>query len=493
MVFWVCYLKLQKKNSNKHYALKIKKNNLSSEYENEITVMKNIKSKYVIELKDHFYDKKNKGYCIVMELCDGDLRLILNKYKPNGIPLNIINKIFFQLNDALKAMRAIDYTHRDLKPENILIKYTDENKTNFDIKLTDFGLSSNEVHSTVKTQSSKAGTEKYMAPELENFKYNDKCDLWSLGVILYELYTNEYIFDSDISKKNGKIVKETDNENINKLIRKLIQVDIKKRIEWEEYFNDDFFIINNNENEQIIKLKIKVNNDNDFIKIYNGNDNINEEKIKLIKDKKEIKFQKKFDDLEKGIYEFVIKINQKITKCNNMFLNCKNIIEINFTQINTKNVTDMNSMFSFCSSLNNLNITKFDTKNVNNMSYMFENCSSLQKLDVTNFDTKNVTDMNSMFKNCTSLKDLNVSKFNTKNVTNMSCMFTNCSSLNNLDVKNFDTKNVTDMNCMFLDCISLNNLKFNNFDTNNAADKTYMFYNCPTLNKLNDYDKNKLK
>ena len=36
--------------------------------------MKNIKSKYIIELKDNFYDEKNNGYCIVMELCDGDLR-----------------------------------------------------------------------------------------------------------------------------------------------------------------------------------------------------------------------------------------------------------------------------------------------------------------------------------------------------------------------------------------------------------------------------------
>ena len=52
----------------------------------------------------------------------------------------MIKKIFYQLNDALKAMIDIDYTHRDLKPENILIKYTDNNKINFDIKLTDFGF-----------------------------------------------------------------------------------------------------------------------------------------------------------------------------------------------------------------------------------------------------------------------------------------------------------------------------------------------------------------
>ena len=89
-----------------------------------------------------------------------------------------------------------------------------------------------------------------MAPEIETNYYNNKCDLWSLGVILYELYTNKYIFYSNnlIEQNNnryeGKIVKETDNEMINKLIKKLIQVDIKKRINWEEYFNDDFFKTN---------------------------------------------------------------------------------------------------------------------------------------------------------------------------------------------------------------------------------------------------------
>ena len=103
-------------NDKEHFALKMMTKELSEEYENEIKVMKKIKSKYVIELKDNFYDKI-EGYCIVMELCDGDLRMILKKHEPKGLPLDMINKIFIQLNDALKAMIDIEYTHRDLKPE----------------------------------------------------------------------------------------------------------------------------------------------------------------------------------------------------------------------------------------------------------------------------------------------------------------------------------------------------------------------------------------
>ena len=221
--------------------------NFKEQYEKEIEVMKTIKNKYIIELKDYFI-VDNNGYCIVMELCDCNLKDILNKYKPNGLPIIIIKKIFTQLNEALNIMIDNNYYHRDLKPENILIKYTDKNKTNFDIKLTDFGLSSNEINSIVQSHSN-VGSEKYKAPEVDYFEYNNKSDLWSLGIILYELYTNKYIFDSKnpkeryYNREKGRIVKETDNEMINKLIRKLIQVDIDKRIGWEEYFNDDFFKI----------------------------------------------------------------------------------------------------------------------------------------------------------------------------------------------------------------------------------------------------------
>ena len=193
--------------NNNFYALKlitfVKNNELKifkEEYEKEVVAMKNIKNKYIIELKDNFYDETNDGYCIVMELCDGNLRDILDKYKPNGLPLNIINKIFIQLNEALKSMRIKNFIHRDLKPENILIKFIDNNQTNFDIKLSDFGLATNEIKSSIRTFS-MVGTSNYMAPEIENYKYNDKCDLWSLGVILYELYTNKIFFILIIQKK----------------------------------------------------------------------------------------------------------------------------------------------------------------------------------------------------------------------------------------------------------------------------------------------------
>ncbi len=179
--------------TKKYYALKffpfVKNNEIKifkGQCEREIKVMKYIKNKYIIELKDYFFDEKQEGYCIVMELYDCNLRDILNKYKPNGLPINIIKKIFTQLNEALIIMLDYNINHRDLKPENILIKYTDENKTDFDIKLTDFNFSSNEIKSSIFSGGFIFGHEKkYEAPEVDDFKYNKKNDLWSLGIILY--------------------------------------------------------------------------------------------------------------------------------------------------------------------------------------------------------------------------------------------------------------------------------------------------------------------
>ena len=141
--FGIVY-KVLDKNDKKFYALKfIPKEKIQEKeevYEKEIEVMKIVKNKYIINLKDNYYDEKNKGYCIVMEQCDDNLKNILEKCKPKGLPLNIIKKIFCQLNEALKAMIKKGYIHRDLKPENILIKYNDNNKITFDIKLTDFWI-----------------------------------------------------------------------------------------------------------------------------------------------------------------------------------------------------------------------------------------------------------------------------------------------------------------------------------------------------------------
>ena len=132
-------------------------------------------------------------------------------------------------------MRAKNIIHRDLKPGNIFIKYNSKNTKDFTIKLGDFGLSrqfNNNNFSTV------AGTKNFMSPEQFNPNYDpNKCDLWSIGVIIYKLKFNEIPF----SFISGEIPSKFKEEKLNDLIKKLIVVKPEQRINWEDYFEHPFF------------------------------------------------------------------------------------------------------------------------------------------------------------------------------------------------------------------------------------------------------------
>jgi serine/threonine-protein kinase ULK/ATG1 len=131
-------------------------------------------------------------------------------------------------------MLSKNIIHRDLKPRNILIKYVSKN--NFNIKLADFGLSREFINQSFSTH---AGTPVYKAPELINQKHYDpnKCDLWAIGVLIYNLKFKE-VADSFYY---GEIPKKFDNKLLDDLVRKLIVVDQKERIGWNDYFNHPFF------------------------------------------------------------------------------------------------------------------------------------------------------------------------------------------------------------------------------------------------------------
>lgn len=92
------------------------------------------------------------------------------------------------------------YLYRDLKPENILLE---QNKDFDQIKIIDFGTSL--VYDDGKALDEKLGTPYYIAPEVLNKKYNEKCDIWSCGVVLYIILSGQPPFngqsDQEIMKK----------------------------------------------------------------------------------------------------------------------------------------------------------------------------------------------------------------------------------------------------------------------------------------------------
>ena len=90
------------------------------------------------------------------------------------------------------------------------------------------------------------------------------------------------------------------------------------------------------------------------------------------------------------------------------FYECKNLTDVDFTNLDTSAVTDMYGMFESCSALTNLDVSSFDTSAVTDMRWMFNGCSSLTRLDVSSFDTSAVTDMGHMFYNYSAIETLTI-------------------------------------------------------------------------------------
>ena len=308
------------------------------------------------------------------------------------------------------------------------------------------------------------------------------------NIIEYKSLEKEEMIDGPIilidSLKVIGINKRLRNDN-GILLRELIKG--FNRIENEEEKNEINLIIKVNEdeiNKDIYILNYPYYTINEKEYKYEGLKELNELNTTIfINDELyEYKKYKKFE--EKGEYKIKIKFKILLKDCYCMFLGCKNMINIDLSKFNSKNVTNMSAMFRDCNNLTNINLSNFETRNVINMNSMFCDCKNLTNIDVSNFETKNVTNMQCMFCDCTNLINIDVSNFDTKNVTDMSCMFYGCNNLINIDLSNFDTKNVTNMQCMFCDCNNLTNIDVSNFDTKNVTDMSGMFYGCNNLTKI---------
>ena len=152
-----------------------------------------------------------------MEFCDyEDLRNFIDKYKNNNelIEENIINNIIKQICMGIKEMHDKKIIHRDIKPENIFM-----NK-NMDIKIGDFGISKQlNLYKTHSLTLNKAGSNYYISPEiLIKGIYNEKSDIWSLGCLIYELFTLNIYYNDKIMNDIKKINSDIYNNKWQKLI-----------------------------------------------------------------------------------------------------------------------------------------------------------------------------------------------------------------------------------------------------------------------------------
>ena len=215
-------------------------------------------------LKGIDFIDRDEEFIIIKEYADMDLTDYIKKEKKKGISPKEIRYIFNQLNNALEIFRNKKNIHTCLCSDNIFIKFKDKGlvQDDYTVKMADFG---NVVKYEIKSRFQLNIKQKiaFVAPELFNqyddkIKINDKCDLWSLGVLLYFLRFNEMPFDSELYK-TYKIFPDPQDPLLKDLINNLIVVDPNKRLSWDQYFKHKFFKVPEDERKErnIKRLRVR--------------------------------------------------------------------------------------------------------------------------------------------------------------------------------------------------------------------------------------------
>ena len=218
-------------------------------------------------VKGYFYFKirfnSTDYFCNLMEYCNGETleSYIQEKKKENEfLSENEILIIFLQILKGLQYARNLFISkknsellmHRDLKPENIFIHQVGKRKI---IKIGDFGLAKIFIWKT-RPELSRESTKDYQSPEMSDGQLSDKCDIWSLGVILYYRCFYEFpwgykklpveTYNAQKSLLQHKELqffgkKREISVEMQNLLRLMIQYNESKRIGFDKIFKNDLF------------------------------------------------------------------------------------------------------------------------------------------------------------------------------------------------------------------------------------------------------------
>ena len=207
----------------------------------EIKMLKSLDHPGIIKIYQVCEDIKHIH--IVTELCKGG-ELFERILKSRHFSENMAARYMFDIVSTLKYLHEAGIVHRDLKPDNILFEDSSENSR---LKIIDFGTSTKMAKDQML--NNLIGSPFYMAPEVIKGNYDKKCDVWSVGVILYVMLCgkppfrgscNEEIYDNIVNAKlefKGKAWK-TESKVAKDLVKKALQKDPRRRISIGDMFYD---------------------------------------------------------------------------------------------------------------------------------------------------------------------------------------------------------------------------------------------------------------
>lgn len=208
---------------------------MTKRFRREARLLTDFRNDYIVDVYDHF--KIGKNHYIVMEFVDGasvQALLLSERYFDNGTAAYVT----LQTAKALAYAHAKNVVHRDIKPDNVLISKDGE------VKLADFGIATSreEGDENLTSEGMTLGTPSYMAPEQfqDSRTVGAKADLYSLGVMLYEMLTGKKPYPGRFSPelvraiqrgryKKPRRINPSVAPELQRLVRKLLRTSPVKR------------------------------------------------------------------------------------------------------------------------------------------------------------------------------------------------------------------------------------------------------------------------
>ncbi|CAD8072393.1 unnamed protein product [Paramecium primaurelia] len=241
----------------------------------EISILQQANNPHIVKLYD--VARTPHYLYLFLEYChDGDLKKYLStKY---GRRLSEVEAVIFlkHLVEGFRTLHQLKIIHRDIKPANILLHKGVA-------KITDFGFA--RVIDTGMNDPayfSRVGSPLYMAPQiLEGQPFSSKCDVWSMGIMLFEMLYGKPPWDGDNQynllqniKKTALVIPDAPvrSDKIKQLLRHMLVVQEKDRYSWEQIFHHEIIQIQEaqikNNLEQLMKEKDELSRSESLNKLY---------------------------------------------------------------------------------------------------------------------------------------------------------------------------------------------------------------------------------
>jgi len=216
---------------------------------NEIRVLASISGPHVITFFEAFVDA-DILYIVTEFATHGDLLGYLKNAKRNGqLPEATVWALFIQMCLGVQSLHDKNILHRDLKAANVFMF------SNSYLKLGDFGVSK-VLKTNEQLARTQVGTPYYVAPEVwRNKPYNNKCDMWSLGCLLYELCTYRPPFEAGSMEALARTILRGKYEQIPSMyskglrdaVARLLVVEPQRRASVQEILSMEAVVANRNQ------------------------------------------------------------------------------------------------------------------------------------------------------------------------------------------------------------------------------------------------------